>query len=173
MCSISRLSGFSALRDAHQTCSRAQYGHRIIRHLCACQKWHLRALTASGKLSTAACSRHRRCAASVHALASTCQAVDFKIQCVALGLKCRPGTSALAALQSGKLGCVVFQFHLSFTPSEANKRHVEWCRSRLDSSIDMAVEFRSRAWFHPDAADTVVRFSLPADLLNVCTIPCC
>lgn len=60
-------------------------------------------------------------------------------------------------MQSNKLGCVLFQFHLSFTPSESNKRHVEWCRSRLDSSIDMAVEFRARAWFHPDATDTVVR----------------
>eukprot|EP00892_Ulva_mutabilis_P001030 jgi/Ulvmu1/10928/UM007_0107.1 len=59
------------------------------------------------------------------------------------------------AKEKGQLGCVLFQFHLSFTPSDANKNHVEWCRSQLDSGIEMAVEFRAREWFHPDATDTV------------------
>lgn len=49
--------------------------------------------------------------------------------------------------QAGRLGCVVFQFQLSFKPSAANKAYVLRCRSMLRADVAMAVEFRSRAWF--------------------------
>jgi uncharacterized protein YecE (DUF72 family) len=45
-----------------------------------------------------------------------------------------------------KLGPVLFQFHLGFDVTDANRRHVEWCRARLGADIRMAVEFRDRAW---------------------------
>jgi uncharacterized protein YecE (DUF72 family) len=58
----------------------------------------------------------------------------------------------LPAYQAGKLGLVIFQFHLGFTPTDENRRHVMWCRERLDSRYTMAVEFRSRNW----GADTAL-----------------
>jgi uncharacterized protein YecE (DUF72 family) len=68
--------------------------------------------------------------------------------------------TALPQLQADKLGCVMFQFHLSFGPTAANRRHVEWCRARLGDDVAMAVEFRSRAWFEGAAElqDTAARF---------------
>jgi uncharacterized protein YecE (DUF72 family) len=56
-------------------------------------------------------------------------------------------TASCPRLQGGRLGSVVFQFHLSFKPSEANQRHVEHCRRMLAAHIPMAVEFRDRGWF--------------------------
>ena len=50
------------------------------------------------------------------------------------------------ARQAGKLGCVVFQFHLSFACTEASREHVLSLRRRLDHRINMAVEFRNREW---------------------------
>lgn len=50
------------------------------------------------------------------------------------------------AQEAGKLGPVLFQFHLNFGPSADRRRYVEWCRSKLDPSIQMVVEFRSRQW---------------------------
>ena len=55
-------------------------------------------------------------------------------------------------MQAGKLGSVLFQFHLTFSPTAGNKQHVEWCRSRLHADITMAVEFRNRAWFATETA---------------------
>jgi uncharacterized protein YecE (DUF72 family) len=39
--------------------------------------------------------------------------------------------------ESLKMGCVVFQFHLSFKPCAANQAHVLWCRSMLDAEVLM------------------------------------
>ena len=44
----------------------------------------------------------------------------------------------LAPLDAGGcLGLVVFQFHLSFGPSDANRAHIRWCRARLDKRFTM------------------------------------
>ncbi|CAM6104910.1 unnamed protein product [Calypogeia fissa] len=51
------------------------------------------------------------------------------------------------AYEAGRLGVVVFQFHLSFKPTEEHRAHVLWCRKNLDSKYPMAVEFRAREWF--------------------------
>ena len=45
-----------------------------------------------------------------------------------------------------KLGAIIFQFQLSYYPTEKNKRYVEYCRRKLDSKYNMAVEFRDRSW---------------------------
>ena len=58
----------------------------------------------------------------------------------------------LVGLQAGKLGCVMFQFHLSFAPTQASRAHVEWCREKLRQDVAMAVEFRNRAWFKETGA---------------------
>ena len=51
---------------------------------------------------------------------------------------------ALAPLaSSGRLGCVVFQFHLGFGPSAENRRHVRWCRDHLDKRFTMCEEAAS------------------------------
>lgn len=49
--------------------------------------------------------------------------------------------------QAGKLGVVVFQFHLSYHPSESALAYILECRKRLDSRFPMAAEFRCRRWF--------------------------
>ena len=41
----------------------------------------------------------------------------------------------------------MFQYHLTFKPTEANQQHVEHCRRMLAADIPMAVEFRDRSWF--------------------------
>ncbi len=46
-----------------------------------------------------------------------------------------------------KLGAIIFQFQLSYYPTEKNKIYVEYCRRKLDSKYNMAVEFRDRSWF--------------------------
>lgn len=56
------------------------------------------------------------------------------------------------AKAAAKLGVVVFQFHLNFTPGETNRQHVLWCREKLAGDVPMAVEFRNRAWFESPAA---------------------
>lgn len=48
---------------------------------------------------------------------------------------------------AGKLGVVVFQYQLNILPSESSRRYIEYCASKLDSSILMAIEFRNRKWF--------------------------
>jgi hypothetical protein len=55
---------------------------------------------------------------------------------------------------------VVFQFQLSFQPSEDNKRHVEWCRANLHPDYQMAIEFRHRGWVRDEAAiQSTVQFA--------------
>ncbi|KAJ7523754.1 hypothetical protein O6H91_18G061600 [Diphasiastrum complanatum] len=60
--------------------------------------------------------------------------------------------------EAGHLGVVVFQFHLSFKPSEGNKRHVLWCRRHLDARYSMAVEFRCREWVTGHHASSTVEW---------------
>jgi uncharacterized protein YecE (DUF72 family) len=54
--------------------------------------------------------------------------------------------AVLPAHEAGKLGLILFQFHLSFRPTAANRAHVAWCRRRLDPRLTLAAEFRCRAW---------------------------
>ena len=62
--------------------------------------------------------------------------------------------ASLAPIKSaGKLGCVLFQFHLSFQPSSQSRAHVESLRRRLDGAVKMAVEFRNRDWVVGAAGD--------------------
>jgi uncharacterized protein YecE (DUF72 family) len=49
--------------------------------------------------------------------------------------------------RAGKLGVIIFQFHLGFLPTKENKEYVRWCRQMLDPEYPMAIEFRSRKWF--------------------------
>jgi len=46
----------------------------------------------------------------------------------------------------GKLGFVVFQYHLSFRCNDVNRQYVEYCRQKLDPRFRMAVELRCREW---------------------------
>jgi uncharacterized protein YecE (DUF72 family) len=64
----------------------------------------------------------------------------------------------ICVLKAKKMGCVIFQFPLSYQPTDENRRHIEWCRSQIHRSLEMAVEFRARSWFTPDASSTVVCF---------------
>lgn len=50
------------------------------------------------------------------------------------------------SLQAGKCGCVVFQFQLSFTCTDANLVFMAQCRQRLRQDVRMAVELRNRGW---------------------------
>jgi len=63
----------------------------------------------------------------------------------------RQGISPMA--QSGKLGCVLFQFPWSFRPSRRNYDYVLSLPDRLDYA-DVVVEFRNNAW----ARDEVYRY---------------
>ena len=55
------------------------------------------------------------------------------------------------AVDAGKMGAVVFQFHLSFLPTEANRAFVKMCATHLRQDVGMAVEFRDRSWlFSPE-----------------------
>jgi uncharacterized protein YecE (DUF72 family) len=53
-------------------------------------------------------------------------------------------------VQAQRLGLLVFQFHLSFKPSEASRQAVLRCRQLLAHDIAMAAEFRNRAWFQSE-----------------------
>ena len=48
---------------------------------------------------------------------------------------------------AGRLGCVVFQFQLDFSPSDACRDWIEYCRKNLGKNFTMAVEFRDRGWY--------------------------
>ncbi len=50
-------------------------------------------------------------------------------------------------LRAGRMGCVVFQFQLSFQDTQQNRAYVEHCREMLNAAVPMAVEFRNRKWF--------------------------
>jgi uncharacterized protein YecE (DUF72 family) len=70
--------------------------------------------------------------------------------------------------ENGRLGLVVFQFPLSFTPTDANRAHVRWCRQHLAAECVMAVEFRCRLWFKDEAEiDRTVRFVRELDSVLV------
>lgn len=45
--------------------------------------------------------------------------------------------ACLPAFEDGKLGLVIFQFHLGFLPSETNRDLIRCCRARLHSNFDM------------------------------------
>lgn len=47
---------------------------------------------------------------------------------------------------SGKMGCVVFQYHLDFAISQSSKECVEASARCLRPDVLMAVEFRNRGW---------------------------
>ncbi|GAX79803.1 hypothetical protein CEUSTIGMA_g7243.t1 [Chlamydomonas eustigma] len=62
--------------------------------------------------------------------------------------------AALApVIACNKMGCVVFQFQLSFLDTVKNRSYVEHCRKMLSAFIPMAVEFRNRAWFSRSASN--------------------
>ena len=48
---------------------------------------------------------------------------------------------------AGRLGCVVFQFQLDFSPSDAARAWISYCRRNLGADFKMAVEFRARSWY--------------------------
>lgn len=68
------------------------------------------------------------------------------------------------ARAAGKLGPVLFQFHLGFLPGEASRAHVEWCRARLGADIKMAVDFRDRAWVEGPQLGATVRWLRALDI---------
>ena len=50
------------------------------------------------------------------------------------------------AVQSRKVGVIVFQFHTNFSPCETSRHYVEECATFLRGDVQMAVEFRDRNW---------------------------
>jgi len=58
---------------------------------------------------------------------------------------------------NGRLGVVIFQFHLGFGPTDAHRAHVAWCRAHLSPEFEMGVEFRNRGWF---ASEEITRRTL-------------
>jgi uncharacterized protein YecE (DUF72 family) len=50
------------------------------------------------------------------------------------------------AVQSQKVGVIVFQFHTNFAPTETSRHFVEECATFLRGDVKMAVEFRDRNW---------------------------
>lgn len=50
--------------------------------------------------------------------------------------------------ESGKLGCVLFQFPPWFTATRANAKFIEVCRARM-GALPIAVEFRHASWGEP------------------------
>jgi uncharacterized protein YecE (DUF72 family) len=60
------------------------------------------------------------------------------------------------AIEAGKLGVVLFQFHTGFSPSAANAEYILRCRRQLDERCPMAVEFRHRGWISPDRVSATI-----------------
>ena len=69
-------------------------------------------------------------------------------------------------VEAGKLGCVVFQFHLSQGVGDALRAHALECQSRLNGART-AVEFRNRDWITGDVGTQTVRWCREHDLLLV------
>ena len=67
---------------------------------------------------------------------------------------------------AGRLGCVVFQFHLSQPPSDSLREHILECKARLKGA-KMAIEFRNREWLTGDTGEETVRWAKENDLLLV------
>ena len=63
--------------------------------------------------------------------------------------------------EAGKLGVVLFQFHLTFYPSATNRDFIKWCRDHLLPGAKMAIEFRNRSWLQ--GAEGSVTLQLLAD----------
>ena len=59
---------------------------------------------------------------------------------------------------AGRMGLVVFQFHLSYAPCDEHRAYVLHCRRRLQPKLRMAVEFRNRAWLTGDEGLRTERF---------------
>jgi uncharacterized protein YecE (DUF72 family) len=66
----------------------------------------------------------------------------------------------------GKLGTVLFQFPPWFVPSPANLSHIAACAERLQG-IQLAVEFRNKAWFEGKRAAWVLDFERERGLAHV------
>jgi uncharacterized protein YecE (DUF72 family) len=59
--------------------------------------------------------------------------------------------SLIPAFDGHKMGCVVFQFHLDFSPSSGTcKDYLQYLSERLDPRYRIAIEFRNRAWIVPE-----------------------
>jgi uncharacterized protein YecE (DUF72 family) len=69
--------------------------------------------------------------------------------------------------KANKLACVVFQFHTTFGVSPSNRAKVEELRTRLDPKLQMAVEFRDRAWIVGAVGDETARWCSRMDLALV------
>ena len=69
--------------------------------------------------------------------------------------------------RANKLACVVFQFHTTFGVSPSNRAKVEELRTRLDPKLQMAVEFRDRAWIVGAVGDETARWCSRMDLALV------
>jgi uncharacterized protein YecE (DUF72 family) len=67
---------------------------------------------------------------------------------------------------AGRLGCVVFQFHLSQPPGDSLREHILECKARLKGA-KMAIEFRNREWLTGDTGEETVRWAKDNDLLLV------
>ena len=76
-------------------------------------------------------------------------------------------TAILPAHTAGKLGLVIFQFQLSFSPSDAHRQHVEWCRRHLCSAYRMGVEFRDRRWLRGDERSVTLAWLTSLDITYI------
>ena len=76
-------------------------------------------------------------------------------------------TAVLPAHTAGKLGLVIFQFQLSFAPSDANRQHVEWCRRHLCAAYRMGVEFRDRRWTAGEERERTFRWMAALDVTYI------
>ncbi len=62
---------------------------------------------------------------------------------------------------------VIFQFQLSFSPSDASRQHVEWCRRQLCSAYRMGVELRDRRWLKGDERERTLAWLRSLDVAYV------
>ena len=76
-------------------------------------------------------------------------------------------TAVLPAHKAGKLGLIIFQFQLSFSPSDAHRQHVEWCRRQLCSAYRMGVEFRDRRWVLGEERERTLSWLAALDLTYI------
>lgn len=67
---------------------------------------------------------------------------------------------------AGRLGCVIFQFHLSQPPGDSLRQHILDCKARLKGA-KMAIEFRNREWLIGETGEETVRWAKDNDLLLV------
>ena len=60
--------------------------------------------------------------------------------------------------RAGKLGCILFQFHLGFHPNQESYDHISYCREMLSAQYRMAIEFRERSWTNDQNITATVEF---------------